>query len=242
MTVDPADGADRAATGPAVAELRWPEVAERAGSGALLAIPVGATEQHGPHLPLSTDTDIAMALAQGLARRRPDVLVAPAVPYGSSGEHQDFPGTLSIGQDVTRRLLVELVRSARRTFGRVLLIVGHGGNAVPVNDAVRQLRDEGHDVHAWAPRFGGDAHAGFTETSVLLAVRPDRVDLDAAEPGNDAAIQELLPSLRDGGVRAVSPNGVLGDPTGADPGAGSRMLDEAVQALCADVDGWRDGA
>ena len=99
----------------------------------VLLVPLGATEQHGPHLPLTTDTDIAVALAQRLAAALPDtVVVAPAVPYGSSGEHEGFAGTLSIGQAATEHLLVELGRSATRTWPRVMLVCAHGGNAAPV--------------------------------------------------------------------------------------------------------------
>jgi mycofactocin system creatininase family protein len=158
---------------PELAGLSWPEAGEHATTGALLAIPVGSTEQHGPHLPLSTDTDIAVALAARLAAVRPGVLVAPPVAYGSSGEHQDFPGTLSIGQEALELLLVELCRSATRTFDRVLLVSAHGGNAGPVHRAVRQLRAESRDVRAWAPVsptgvLGDPAGASAAEGAGLL--------------------------------------------------------------------------
>src|SRR5207302_457628 len=98
-----------------------------AGAGRYLAgaptrprVPLGATEQHGPHLPFTVDTEIAVALCERLAGHR-DVVIAPAVPYGSSGEHSGFPGTLSIGQEATELLLVELVRSAE-AFAGVLLV------------------------------------------------------------------------------------------------------------------------
>ena len=96
-----------------LADLTWPEAARLAATGALLAVPVGSTEQHGPHLPLATDTDIAVALAVRLAARRPGVVVAPPVSYGSSGEHAGFAGTLSIGQAAVELMLTELGRSAR---------------------------------------------------------------------------------------------------------------------------------
>src|SRR5262245_49371789 len=111
-----------------LADLAWPDVAERAAAGAVLAVPLGSTEQHGPHLPLSTDTDIAVALCQRLASARPDVLIAPALAYGSSGEHDGFAGTLSIGQPAVERLVLELGRSATKTFRHVLFVSAHGGN------------------------------------------------------------------------------------------------------------------
>ncbi|HEX3565105.1 MAG TPA: mycofactocin biosynthesis peptidyl-dipeptidase MftE [Acidimicrobiales bacterium] len=213
--------------------LAWPDVPT-----GVLAVPVGSTEQHGPHLPVTTDTDIAEAIVNGLSDRRPDVIVAPAVSYGSSGEHAGFAGTLSIGQEATEQVLVELGRSGADSFGRTLLISTHGGNADPVNRAVSRLRAEGRDVRAWAPRWEGDAHAGRVETSVMLAVAPDRVALDRATPGNTQSLAELLPVLSTSGTRAVSENGVLGDPTGASANEGRRLLDAAIDELEAMVIDW----
>lgn len=221
------------------ARLTWPETQDRAVR--VLAVPLGATEQHGPHLPASTDTDLALALAEGLAARRADVLVAPPVPYGASGEHADFPGTLSIGHEALRLLLVELCRSATLTWPRVLLVSTHGGNHPTVLDAVALLRSEGRDVRAWWPRWGGDAHAGRTETALQLALDPARVRTGRIAPGNATGLPALLPALRRGGVRAVSPNGVLGDPTGADADEGRALLARALEALLADVQAWAPG-
>jgi creatinine amidohydrolase len=220
-----------------LADLTSPEVAARGGS--VLVVPVGSTEQHGPHLPLSTDTDVAVALAGRLAARRGDVLVAPPLPYGSSGEHDGFAGTLSIGAAATGLVLVELGRSALpASFRRLLLVSAHGGNAEPVTAAVRLLRSEGRDVRAWSPCWRGDAHAGRTETSLQLALSPARVRSFSSAAGNPADVRTLLPAMRDGGVRAVSPNGVLGDPAGASAAEGSALLDAAVDELCAFVEGW----
>jgi creatinine amidohydrolase len=217
-----------------LADLRWPEVAARAGRS-LLAVPVGATEQHGPHLPIGTDTLVATALADRLAGARDDVLVAPAVAYGSSGEHAGFAGTVSIGGPTTTAVLTELVRSAD-AFRGVVLVCGHGGNADAVRAAVAVVEPEGRDVLAWFPSVpGGDAHAGRTETSLLLALRPDAVRTDAAEAGDTRPLADLLPALRAGGVAAVSPNGVLGDPAGASADDGARLLADLTDDLVAAV-------
>jgi mycofactocin precursor peptide peptidase len=225
----------------ALADLAWTEVDA---AQTTLALPLGATEQHGPHLPLSTDTDIAVALAQRLAAIRPEVAVAPPLAYGASGEHQHFAGTLSIGRAAVEQVLVELARSAALTFRRVIIISAHGGNAHPVSRAVEQLRGEGRDVRAWSPAetWKGDAHAGRTETSVMLALDPERVRLGAAEAGDVRPLAEVMPLLGRCGVRAVSPNGVLGDPAGASAAHGDQLLAAAAQRLAAAVNDWpRDG-
>ena len=221
-----------------LADLSWPEVEARAAAGAILAVPVGATEQHGPHLPLSTDSDIAVALCERLAAARDDVLIAPVVAYGSSGEHAGFAGTLSIGQGVTELLLVELGRSAGDTFVRVLLVSAHGGNSAPVARAVSRLRGEGRDVFVYQPRWDGHPHAGRPETSMLLALRPDMVRMECAESGDERQLADILPALRAGGVRAVSPNGVLGDPCAANSAEGRVLLDALSSELAADVTEW----
>jgi creatinine amidohydrolase len=161
--------------------------------------------------------------------------VAPPLPYGSSGEYAGFPGTLSIGQAALELLLVELVRSAD-AYARVLLLNAHGGNHDPVRRAVATLCAEGRDVRAWSPTWEGDAHAGRTETSLLLAlgrpVGPDR------PVGATESLAALLPAMRAGGVRAVSSNGVLGDARGASAEEGHALLDAAGAELAAFVAAW----
>jgi creatinine amidohydrolase len=218
-----------------LATSAWPDLASVARSRDILLIPLGSTEQHGPHLPVTTDTDIAVAIAETAASRNALVTVAPPVAYGSSGEHQGFPGTLSIGQEATELLLVELGRSAAVDFARTVVVSAHGGNAGPLARAMARLAEEGHPVSAWSPSWSGDLHAGRIETSLMLAIAPDRVRPDRAAPGDVRPLDELLPLLRADGVRSVSANGVLGDPTGASPEEGVRLLDHAVTGLLAMV-------
>lgn len=219
-------------------EWTWTELRDRR---PLLVVPVGSCEQHGPHLPLDTDTRIAEALARKLvaAGTPGDVVLAPSLTVTASGEHAGFPGTLSLGNDVMEQVLVELVRSADWSSG-VVLVNGHGGNATAVTRAVATLRAEQRRVLSWWPRVaGGDAHAGRTETALLLAIDPALVRLDHAEAGPTVPVTELFDSMRAGGVRAVSPNGVLGDPSGADAGEGLVLFERLVADLVAAVDAWR---
>ena len=210
-----------------LADLAWPELPEKG----ILLIPLGAVEQHGPHLPYTVDTEIAVALCERISERREDVVVAPPLPFGSSGEHAGFPGTLSIGQEATEAVLVELGRSAD-AFGGVVFVSGHGGNAEPLRRAVRTLRHERRNVGAWAPSGpAGDTHAGRIETSVMLALRPEAVRIDRCEKGVTEPLPALMEDLRTSGVRAVSPSGVLGDPTGATAEEGERTLFSWAEAL-----------
>jgi mycofactocin precursor peptide peptidase len=180
---------------PYLADLTWPEVRDQVQAGAFLAVPLGATEQHGPHLPLSTDADIAMALSQRLAAARRDVLIAPPLAYGSSGEHAGFAGTLSVGQDAVELVVLELGRSAAETFPRVLFVSAHGGNSEPVR-------------------------------------------MDRSMPGDTRPLAELMPLLRDGGVRSVSRSGILGNPAGATAAAGQALLQILAEALMSQVREW----
>jgi mycofactocin precursor peptide peptidase len=221
-----------------LADLAWPDVGGRVTTDSVLAVPLGATEQHGPHLPLSTDTDVAVALCQRLAEARADVLIAPAVAYGSSGEHQEFPGTLSIGQEAVELLLVELGRSASRTFAHLVFVCAHGGNAEPAARATMRLRAESRDVLLFRTAWAGDAHAGHTETSLMLHLAPARIRMASAVPGDTRPLAEIWPLLRAGGVRAISESGVLGDPAGATAGAGRALLDGLSAALVREVAAW----
>lgn len=212
-------------------------VSPRTAGARLVLVPVGSLEQHGPHLPLDTDTVIATAVANRVAERL-NAWVAPAIAYGSSGEHQSFPGTVSIGTEALVHTVIELVRSLRTWTGRVLLVNGHGGNIAALSRAVDQLTEEGHDVD-WAAcrteqaRGKSDLHAGFAETSLMLYLHPWDVRINLMEVGDTRPLDVTLPMMMSCGVAAVSSNGVLGDPTKANAAAGARLLDVMVTDVVA---------
>jgi mycofactocin system creatininase family protein len=224
-----------------LAALVWPQVAAR-GDGLRLVVPLGSCEQHGPHLPFDVDTEVAAAVAARLGDNDV-VVVGPALAYGASGEHQGFPGTLSIGTDALTMVLLELGRSASSWASSVLFVSGHGGNAAALVAATTQLRAEGRDV-AWWPCAvpGGDAHAGRTETSLALALLPQRVRPERAEAGAREPVGALMTRLRADGVAAVSPNGVLGDPAGATAAEGALLVDGLVERLRKALCAWQIGA
>jgi creatinine amidohydrolase len=213
----------------------WPDVPD----SPLVVVPLGAVEQHGHHLPLATDTAVAGAVAEAAAGQLAGALLAPALAYGASGEHEGFPGTVSIGTEALTGLLVEYGRSACRWAGRVLIVNGHGGNLEALSAAGSVLRREDRDV-AWFPCGfpDADAHAGRTETSLMLHVEPEGVRQDRAVAGDTTPIDRLLPRLRREGVRPVSPTGVLGDPAGASADEGAELLAELTGRLVAAVGGW----
>jgi creatinine amidohydrolase len=206
-----------------LSDRTWQEIGD--GPPPILLVPLGSTEQHGPHLPLGTDTYVAEALARALAQARADLVLGPTIPVGASGEHAGFPGLLSIGTEQLAAFLTELVRSARSWVRGLVLVSGHGGNAEALGGVVARAGDEGDlvaVVGAGSP--GADAHAGRAETSLLLALEPSLVRETGAVRGLTTPIDELLEELRTRGVAPLSPSGVLGDPAGATAEEGRARL------------------
>lgn len=217
----------------ALGDLTWTDVRD---TPRIVLIPVGSLEQHGPHLPLDTDTRIATAIAEHVCGLRENLVVGPAIAIGASGEHAGFEGTLSIGTDALTTVLVELARSAD-AFSGVVFVNGHGGNRDALLAARAILRLEGRTVVAWSPSIpGGDAHAGHSETSLLLAIDPDCVRIDAREAGSTAPLSELLDDLKAGGVKSVSANGILGDPTSANAEHGNELFLALIADLAFTID------
>ncbi len=245
-----------------LADYTWPEVDTLVGDGEAdtLLVMLGATEQHGPHLPLATDTLIASALAETVAARLGRTLVAPIVPLGTSDEHLGFAGTLSLSKTTLTGLLADIGRSAVRSgFASLVILSAHGGNYDAIALGVEWLREEmpglrvialtdldaARDVAARThrtdvPEDVAGLHAGESETSQLLALAADLVRMDHAEPGVVAEAEKLLPQLRASGLRPVTPNGVLGDPRRASAERGRRYLEEIAAALAEYVRMQRD--
>ena len=218
-----------------LSRMAWPRV-----SGNDLLIPLGSTEQHGPHLPFSTDSVIAEALGTAVVEALGDLTLAPCLPYGASGEHQAFPGTLSLGTEVTAAVLTELLRSARLSFSGVVLLSAHGGNAEALAKAAKLAAYEGDEVLVTWPKIpGADLHAGDSETSIMLLLHPELVDTTALEAGNTDSAADLHAGLASGALKALSDNGILGDARTATAQRGRDYFDTAVSSVLADVVEWR---
>ncbi|MEA5406212.1 creatininase family protein [Haloarculaceae archaeon H-GB2-1] len=214
---------------------------------------MGATEQHGPHLPLGTDTMIGTEIARRVAERLGDALVAPAIPVGCSHDHADFPGTISIDSDALTALLSGYVRSLdRHGFEYVVLLPSHGGNFPPVNAAAPELaRDLDAAVVPIAnldrymdllneglQRAGIDyeepvVHAGATETAAMAAIRSALVHEDRAVAGPETL--DSRAELVNEGFDDVTESGVLGDPAHATPEAGEEILETVADAYAGQV-------
>lgn len=236
-----------------LAEMTWPDVENAVASGATTVIlPLGATEQHGPHLPLGTDTIRAGALADRLAERLPGSLVAPTLPVGCSDEHSGFPGLLGLERETLARVMLDI---ARRLVGwgieRLVILSAHGGNGDALDLALNMIRNELPDLEVRTNErletisraalevahrdgiSGSDVglHAGDGETSEMLHLRPNLVNVDRLAPGYTGDMETVVDELREHGLRPVTENGVLGDPTRAEADRGDRYLNAFVDEL-----------
>ena len=235
-----------------LASYTWPEVERLIGQGVdSLMLMLGATEQHGPHLPLATDTIIAEAVAEDVATRLGSTLVAPIVPLGTSDEHIDFAGTLSLSKATLAGLIADTGRSAaRHGFKSFLVLSMHGGNYEAIRQGVSQLRESVADLEVIAftemleamrllekeqpndvPEAVAGWHAGERETSQMLYLRPDLVRTEQMESGYVGDMRAILPKMMQVGLRPVTTNGVLGDPALASPERGAIYLDRVTSAL-----------
>jgi creatinine amidohydrolase len=226
------------------------EIGARIGAGRRLAVlPVGATEQHGPHLATGCDTLSAETLAER-ACDRADALLLPALAYGCSlGHTAQWPGTLSLHPTTLTLVAVELGRWAvANGLDKLLFLSGHGTNDAPLRSAVLQLRYEFPEARfatmgLWdiSPRVGAlyfrdgdDIHANRTETSILLHLDPETARMDRARD-----VPDVTPGLCFSyAMPATTPNGVVGRPSEASAEDGASV----VETVVADLAAWLERA
>jgi creatinine amidohydrolase len=215
-------------------------------------LPLGALEQHGPHLPLSTDSIIAEAIAREVARREDNLLVVPCLPIGASSHHASFDGTVSLSGGTIVAYLRDAVDSLlTQGFRFVFVISGHAGNMPFMSEAVSSLpadarervgacvdwaaqRNALHDlarsVLGLSPEQVG-SHAGHFETSMMLYLAPEQVDMERAPAGFIGPAEKVTSTLAAAGMRALSPIGVVGDARGASGTAGKEYFEVLLNLI-----------
>jgi creatinine amidohydrolase/Fe(II)-dependent formamide hydrolase-like protein len=252
----PPDDASHVRLGP----LTWPEAEKRFKDIDVALLPVGAIEQHGPHLPLDTDAWDAERICDDVAAAcsHPRPIVLPPIAYGVSYHHDDFPGTLSISPDTLSRMVYEIgVAAARNGITKLLIINGHGGNSAALHFAAQMINrdtgiftavDTGESSDTDIDKLTetpNDVHAGEVETSTTLALRPELVRMDLAKPAIPRFSSHYLDftSKRSVGwyahTKKISESGVLGDPTLATAEKGRQMWRIMVENLVEFVEDLR---
>ncbi len=244
-------------------EMSWTEVRDsiRSGKSTVLVV-AGAVEQHGPHLPLMTDSLVGKYIAEQAALRLGNALVAPVLQPGLSEHHLGFPGTISLNfQDFIAVLTDYCTSLAQAGFKNIILISAHGGNTDTIiayaPRIAKQLLNQAN-VYVATSAVGPDearkrqllarkyhvsvgkagVHSGWLETSMVLAIRPDLVDMGKAEEGLDLdsfySPENVKRNQLRGfavGVKPYSANGILGDPRGATAEAGKELLQVSVDEI-----------
>ena len=235
-----------------LSELTWPEARKRFKEVDIALLPVGAIEQHGPHLPLDTDAFDAEYLARKVAEncKKPQPLVLPLVPYGVSYHHDDFSGTISVNNDTLSQFIYEIGMSAAKNgITKLIIINGHGGNVPALKFAAQLINrdsrifttvdtgetsdtDLGHICET-----KNDVHAGEIETSTSLATRPHLVKMNKAKKFVPEFSIEYLNFSAKRSVEwfaktsRISPEGILGDPTKATVEKGEKMWEVMIKNL-----------
>jgi creatinine amidohydrolase len=243
-------------------DLTWPEVKSLDFNNLIVIFPTGSFEQHGPHLPFTTDTDIATAIAGRVEEDMTDrVLLLPTLWPGLSTHHMHFPGTLDVPQPIYIQLITELCKSMTSMGAKkVFILNGHGGNDTPLRAALRELKTAAPQTRFvfasyWTlaaktlrevreSEMGGMGHACEMETSVMLHLNPDRVHLERAvrdgpthtDPYRKADMQFARPVFFVNEFHEVTKSGVIGHPDLATAEKGKRFLDGIVKDVSAFVE------
>ncbi len=236
--------------------MSWPEIKEVVAEKRVVLIPIGSTEQHGPHLPTKTDVFIAYNVSVAVAKKYPkEIVVMPPVNYGLNEHHMDFPGTIQIDYETLIKFVIDIGKSvAHHGFEKLIIVNGHGSNVAPMELAAVRITLESGAICASAATFdiapttnlikAEDSHAGDIETSIMLFLDPSNVDTSKAvrdwdfpespfikfgeKPGDIPFPGAVI--FRDWWSR-MSTTGTLGDPTKADPERGRKAFEMAVDAL-----------
>ena len=200
-----------------------------------IIIPVGSIEQHGAHLPISTDSDIVTEIASRLAKKC-GFIVLPTISYGVSLEHEPL-FNLSLKENNLRKILDDIIVSLNKNHIKEIIILnGHHGNLRTIDSVIADVKKVSK-LSYWHFMKHKFDHAGFVETSIMLAIS-DKVKMKKAKKGlltngmNEKEIQRINKlSMQQGGFAKVAKNGVWGDPTGATKKDGKKFLAEIVRNL-----------
>ena len=230
-----------------ISEMSWVDIQKALDRGfGTVVFGVGSNEQHGPHLPTSTDSLIADELAYKVAGKLGNALQAPTINVGCSEHHMVFPGTITLRPETLKSLIRDYcVSLAKHGFKNIIILPSHGGNFDAVREVVDKLNQSPREAnvvsytdlrgllrflaefsskHGISPGESG-AHAGESETSMVLAVRKDLVDMEHAEEGFVGSYEDKIELVFAKGIKAVTRNGVLGDPRKAEAGKGEEYLE-----------------
>lgn len=239
-------------------ELTSDEIAHLIASGTkTVIVPLGATEQHGPALPLLVDSEHGKQTAVRAAALLGSTLVGPVITLGYSPEHIGFAGTISLSKETLANVLHDVAESlAKSGFELVYFWLAHGGNNVVLQEILPQLESKwpscrvtgiqdlsSYVANVWdripeeegVPLSVSGSHAGEFETSIMLACQPTLVKMERAAPGNLEPFFEISDAMFRDGIKSVSPNGVLGDQRAGDAARGEIYLNAMAKYLADDI-------
>ena len=240
-----------------LSRLKWQEFGQHVETGRIdkAIIPMGSLEQHGPHLPLSTDTIIAEHLSNRISERCRTAIVLPPIEFGFASEHASFPGTISLRPETLSHILLEIANSLMKSrVKRIFIINGHGGNRATIDVALGKIKESFPEMHAYSftvidvvkPKYNEIrksarklvGHADEIETSMILAIDPELVEMSKAvreEPSLPAPIsfesEDMAKISFAWNAKEISKSGVIGDPQLASADTGRILLDYATEEI-----------